>query len=131
MVRKTARKISQYYDVSMREAGIRVTQFFVLAALANMGSVTLSQLAGALGLDRTGLTRNLSVLERHGWIEIQAGTEDSRQRIISLSDKGYEKLDFAIPYWEKAQSRIEDRMGATSIKRMRNDLRNLNAIVSK
>ncbi len=39
MIRGTARKITQYYESSLREAGIKPTQFTILAALANTGLV--------------------------------------------------------------------------------------------
>ncbi len=89
MMRKSARKITQFYENSLRDAGIKPTQFTILATLANTGPIQLTQLADRLLLERTGLTRNLNILERNAWIEIRPGEEDSRQRVVSLSRKGY------------------------------------------
>lgn len=126
MIREAARNITQFYDESLREAGIKPTQFTILAALANVGSVPLSKLASALSIERTGLTRNLNVLERNGWVKIEAGENDARQRVISLSQAGYEQLDRAIPYWEKAQQVIHNELEADDmlmLKRALGDIR--------
>jgi DNA-binding MarR family transcriptional regulator len=119
MVRKSARKVTQFYETALREVGIKPTQFTILAALANTGSIALSQLAEQLLLERTGLTRNLNVLERNGWISIRPDDNDSRKRVVSLSKKGYEKLDLAIPYWQKAQKSLAKYMGQDSIEELR------------
>ena len=119
MMRKSARKITQFYENSLREAGIKPTQFSILAALANTGPIQLSQLADRLLLERTSLTRNLNVLERNTWIDIQPGEEDSRQRVVSLSRNGYKQLDLAIPYWQKAQKAIAKDMGQDTMTGLR------------
>lgn len=130
MMRKSARKITQYYENSLREAGIKPTQFTILATLANTGPLQLTQLANALLLERTGLTRNLNILERNEWIETRAGEEDSRQRVVSLSKKGYKQLDHAIPYWKKAQKVIAKEMGQESINGLRSTLNEMTEIIA-
>ncbi len=130
MMRKSARKITQFYENSLREAGIKPTQFTILASLANTGPIQLTQLADRLLLERTGLTRNLNILERNGWIEIQPGEEDSRQRFVSLSKKGYKQLDLAIPYWQKAQKAIAKDMGQETITGLRKTLNEMTNIIA-
>ena len=124
-VREAARTITQFYEGSLREANIKPTQFNILATLANTGPIALSQLANILSIERTGLTRNLNVLERNDWIAIQSGERDSRQRISALSENGYKQLDRAIPYWEKAQSAIAEGMGMTALAKLKKDLSSL------
>ena len=131
MIRKSARKITQFYESGLREAGIKPTQFTILATLANTGPVQLTQLADRLLLERTGLTRNLNVLERNGWVQLHTGVEDSRQRIVSLSEKGYEQLDHAIPFWKKAQKTITKEMGQDAIAGLRKTLNEMTEIVTE
>ena len=130
MMRKSARKITQFYENSLREAGIKPTQFTILATLANTGAIQLTQLAETLVLERTGLTRNLNILERNEWIEIHAGEEDSRQRVVSLSRKGYKQLDLAIPYWQKSQKAIAKEMGQDTMIELRSNLNNMAVIIT-
>ncbi len=130
MIRKSARKITQFYENSLRDAGIKPTQFTILATLANTGPILLTHLADRLLLERTGLTRNLNILERNAWIEIQPGEEDSRQRVVSLSSKGYKQLDRAIPYWQKAQKVIAKDMGQGTIAGLRKTLDEMTEIIA-
>ena len=130
MMRKSARKITQFYENNLREAGIKPTQFSILATLANTGPIQLTQLANRLILERTSLTRNLNVLERNTWIDIQPGEEDSRQRVVSLTRNGYKQLDCAIPYWQKAQKAIAKDMGQETITRLRTMLDEMTEIIT-
>ena len=130
MMRKSARKITQFYENNLREAGIKPTQFSILATLANTGPIQLTQLADRLVLERTSLTRNLNVLERNTWIDIQPGEEDLRQRVVSLTRNGYKQLDCAIPYWQKAQKAIAKDMGQETITRLRIMLDEMTEIIT-
>ena len=130
MMRKSARKITQFYENSLREAGIKPTQFSILGALANTGPIQLTQLADRLLLERTSLTRNLNVLERNTWIDIQPGEEDSRQRVVSLTRNGYKQLDLAIPYWQKAQKAIAKDMGQDTMTGLRSTLDEMTEIIT-
>ena len=58
-----------------------------LDAICNNDSISISDLAKQQGLDRTTLTRNLSVLERQGFIKISSG-KDHRTRIVTATQKG-------------------------------------------
>lgn len=113
LMRRTARTITQYYDGFLNQAEIKSSQFAILGALANTGSITVSELAKTVSIERTGLTRNLAILERNGWVQIKMSANDSRQRIVSLSKNGYRQLDLAIPYWEQAHEIISNAIGAT------------------
>lgn len=130
MMRKSARKITQFYENNLREASIKPTQFSILATLANTGPIQLTQLADRLVLERTSLTRNLNVLERNTWIDIQPGEEDLRQRVVSLTRNGYKQLDCAIPYWQKAQKAIAKDMGQETITRLRTMLDEMTEIIT-
>jgi len=130
MMRKSARKITQFYENNLREASIKPTQFSILATLANTGPIQLTQLADRLVLERTSLTRNLNVLERNTWIDIQPGEEDLRQRVVSLTRNGYKQLDCAIPYWQKAQKAIAKDMGQETITGLRTTLDEMTEIIT-
>ena len=64
-LRKAARAITLLYDNAFKSSGLLSTQLVVLDAICNNDSISISDLAKQQqGLDRTTLTRNLSVLER-------------------------------------------------------------------
>src|SRR6476646_7365212 len=85
--RQAARKITRFYDRYMQKSGIRVTQFTILAQLMLRGEMPIGKLAGILGMERTTVTRNLTLLEGRKWISIKPG-HDPRSRIIAITAQG-------------------------------------------
>jgi DNA-binding MarR family transcriptional regulator len=109
-LRKAARVVTQVYDAALQPTGLRATQFTLLATLANLGDAPLTQLAEALVMDRTTLTRNLKPLVRKGLIRIEHEA-DKRVRMVSLTGTGRNAFEDARPRWEQAQSRIFESLG--------------------
>lgn len=106
-MRRANRAVTQFYDHALKSVGIKVTQFSILAVLANTKETTLADLASVLGMDRTTLTRGLQRLENEKLVVSRHG-EDARERWIQLTQRGYAVLNSAIPLWQQAQSVIED-----------------------
>ncbi len=109
-LRKAARAVTQAYDKAMKPSGLRATQFALLTMVAKLGPVGIKDLAKALVMDRTTLGRNLNVLSDRGLLEIGEG-EDRRYRPITITARGQEALDLALPLWEQAQTRIANGFG--------------------
>ena len=109
--RQAARKITRLYDRYMQESGIRVTQFTILSQLMLRGEMPIGKLAGILGMERTTLTRNLTLLEQRKWISIKAG-DDPRSRIIGITAQGRGIVRRGFPYWSKAQAQVGKMLGA-------------------
>ena len=109
-LRKASRLVTQFYDAALAPAGLRATQFTLLATLSKRGGLPHSKLADALVMDRTTLTRNLKPLVDRGLIEVGAGA-DQRVRHIALTDEGQAVLEAALPHWRRAQARLVERLG--------------------
>ncbi|MFM7423847.1 MAG: MarR family winged helix-turn-helix transcriptional regulator [Elainella sp.] len=114
-LRKASRLITRFYAEMLKPTGLVNTQFTILAAvaLAETGAVasnTMSHLATGLGMDRTTLTRNLKPLERDGLLQIQPG-QDQRERVVSLTPAGQERLAQAFPLWQQAQTQVIAALG--------------------
>jgi DNA-binding MarR family transcriptional regulator len=120
-IRKAARAISHLYDRFLRPAGLRATQFALLMAARINSPVTLTRLAKITVMDRTTLTRNLVVLEKRGFIAIQAG-EDRREREVSLTPQGYEVLEQGASLWAQAQAHIQEGLGREWLENLLRDL---------
>src|SRR5271170_7584973 len=69
-LRQATRHVTQFYDQCLAPAGLRTTQFSILARLRRLGPVTISALAADLVMDRTTLGRNLQPLEREGLVAV-------------------------------------------------------------
>ena len=112
-LRKAARAVTLLYDNAFKSSGLLSTQLGVLHVIYTSESIRISHLAKELGMDRTTLTRNLSVLERQGYINISAG-KDTRTRIITITSKGCGTVAKAIPLWNDVQRKVKKQMGEDS-----------------
>ena len=68
-----ARSLTRVYDQALQPAGIRTSQFSILARLFEEGPLPLTHLAGRLAMDRTTLARDLRPLERRGFVSVSVG----------------------------------------------------------
>lgn len=109
-LRRAARAVTLLYDKAFESSGLLSTQLGVLYTIYNSDSITISKLAGEFDMDRTTLTRNLSVLERQGLINISSG-KDHRTRIITITSKGTNSIANAIPLWNEIQRKVKEEMG--------------------
>lgn len=121
-LRKAARKITQLYDAALSEAGIRSTQYHIIAHLGRRpDGDTIGSIATELVLDRATLGHSLKPLESAGLISFAVG-EDRRSRVISLTRQGIAKLEQARPLWSSAQRVFEKELGKDYSERLRSDL---------
>ena len=100
--RRKSRELTRAFEQAMRGAGVRGTQFSLLATLVQTGPMPVTRLADLLSLERTTLTRNLRPLLRDGLVRIDEG-EDRRVRKAAITRKGEEAARRAFPFWRKAQ----------------------------
>ena len=102
-LRRAARIMTQHYERYLRPVGLRATQFTLLAALAQAGSMSMLRLATTLGLERTTLTRNLRPLESKGWVRVEE-KEDRRVHMVGITEAGREVARAALPAWREAHA---------------------------
>lgn len=110
-ISKASRKINQIYDKALRPANINAKQFSILSVLSSYDTAVYGQglhitaLANELGMERTTCTRNLSILGKHGLVELSASTGDGRIRTIKITRKGSDTLKKAKEFWEELNNR--------------------------
>ena len=119
-LRRAARQVSQVYDRELAAVDLSLNEYSILRH-AQSGPRLLGELADALGMERTTLTRNLRPLLEAGWL-LQAHGEDARQRVVSITPRGIKRIESAKPYWQRAQARIESSFGKEATARLRDDL---------
>lgn len=100
--RRRSRELTRVFERAMRGSGMRGPQFTLLATLVQTGPLPTTRLAAFLGLERTTLTRNLSLLVRKGLVRIEDG-EDRRVRKVAITTAGEEAARRAFPFWKRAQ----------------------------
>ena len=127
-MREAARKITRKYNDALKPAGIKATQFSILAVAGLNEGYTLTELAAQLGMDRTTFSRNLGPLEREALIE----TYDDgygRARSAKLTAKGVRVMEKALPLWRQAQSLLRQRLGNDTWKRVQGELTEVGRLI--
>jgi len=120
-LRKAARSVTQVYEDALRPLGIRATQFPILMATHALRSVSVTELADTLFIDRTTLTRNLRPLERRGLLSIEVA-RDRRVKMIALTDVGRDLLARAYSAWVVTQREVAEGLGPDRLQRLLDDL---------
>jgi len=109
--RRASRALTAVYDSALRPVRLTITQFSQLRNVHRLQPVSISALAKEMALDRSTLGRNLLVLQRRGLVALGEG-DDLRQRSVELTAKGAATLEKALPCWERAQQKVERKLGA-------------------
>lgn len=117
-LRQAARQATQLYDRHLAEAGLRTTQYSIMAKLARLGPQTINELAGHMVMDRTTMGRAILPLQREKLVETGAG-QDARTRIVRLTPAGEARLKIAAPHWKDAQKEFEAAYGADASTALR------------
>jgi DNA-binding MarR family transcriptional regulator len=109
-LRQLTRRISQFYDTELAQAGLKTTQYSLLSHVLKLGPIRPGDLAQAMKMDASTLTRNLKPLVVAGWVELAAGV-DGRSRLITITDAGRTKRQDAQRHWKAAQSGLNRLFG--------------------
>jgi DNA-binding MarR family transcriptional regulator len=109
-VRTLNRAVTALYDEELRPHGLRVGQLNLLVAVARIGTARPGDLCRLLRMDKSTLSRDVEVLRRHGWLEVD-DSGGGRARPLRLAAAGGALLEKVMPAWRQAQGRAEDLIG--------------------
>src|SRR5260370_20023278 len=87
------RRVTGLYDQELKKAGLEITQFGVLTALAATGEV----MSEGFVMDSTTLTRTLDRMQKRGWISVKPGA-DKREHLFSLTLAGKRQIAQGTPH---------------------------------
>ncbi len=116
-LRRLTRLVTRLYDQELHKAGIEITQFGLLTALAVVGEANQKTLSAGFAMDSTTLTRTLAVLRKQGWIQVRPG-KDRRERVFRLTPAGKRQIADAQPHWQAAEQRLQKTLGPAVWKQM-------------
>lgn len=114
LARQLMRQVTQHYDAQMAACGLKTTQYSLLSTVLRLGPVRPSDLASALKMDPSTLTRNLKPLVAAGWVEMAQGA-DARSRAVSLTSDGRAKRTEAQRHWNAAQQSLNQTLGVPRV----------------
>lgn len=109
-VRQLMRRIGQHYDAEMARCGLKTTQYSLLSYIVKLGPIRPSELAQAMQMTPSTLSRNLQPLVAAGWVVMGAGT-DARSRLVQATEAGHDKRREAQRHWKVAQQTLNAQLG--------------------
>jgi DNA-binding MarR family transcriptional regulator len=113
-LRRLTRRMTALYDRELAPTGLRLTQYSLLATLRREGGdggIAVSDLAEAMDMDRTTLTRNLRPLLDQGLVQLGTDESDARVRRALITARGRAAFGEAQPYWRGAQEFVNRTLG--------------------
>ncbi len=113
-LRQLMRRVARHYDAELGKAGLKTTQYSLLSYALKLGPLRPGDLARAMKMEPSTLTRNLRPLVDAGWLQLEAGA-DARSRLVSITDAGREKRQEAQRRWRAAQEAINAVLGVPRV----------------
>lgn len=113
-LRQLMRRVASHYDAEVGKTGLKGTQYSLLSYVVKLGPIRAVDLAGAMRVSASTLSRNLQPLVAMGLIEILPGA-DARSRLIHATEAGHHKRTEAQRKWRIAQEGINQMLGAQRV----------------
>jgi len=113
-LRRLARAVARRYDEDLRELGMTGEQYSLLSAVLRLAPVRPGELARALSLDASTLSRNLRPLLQGGWLALGPGP-DGRSRLIEATPQAAELREQAKACWRISQERLNAVLGVERV----------------
>lgn len=127
-LRRSTRKLGQFYDDMIAPSGLKATQQGLLYQIHIGDAPAMGAIAAALIMDLSALGHTLKPLIRDGYVETFTDPDDRRIKRVRLTPQGLIKLDEAMKLWSLAQQRFEAMVGKDEAARLRAALDNIAAL---
>jgi DNA-binding MarR family transcriptional regulator len=113
-LRRAQLRVFEHFATSFAELDLRPGQFSVLVVVDRNPGLRQSEVAAALGIQRTNFVPLVDELERRGLIERRASPIDRRSYALHLTPQGEELLGAALSRQQKHEDEWAVRAGAPS-----------------
>ncbi|CAN5570674.1 hypothetical protein BH10ACT3_BH10ACT3_11730 [soil metagenome] len=113
MLLVTARMVSARIVADLAAEGFddtRESDGYVFQRLQS-GPVSVSELAGHLGITQQGASKSIADLVRRGYVSRRASPDDARIRKVELTDRGWAVIDAARRARADVGAEIDERVG--------------------
>ena len=117
-IRLISRAVTGIYDRAIERHGLTIAQVNLLAAVDMAGPCAPTTLGDILQLERSTVSRNLSLLLKQGWIDAKA-SDAKGVREVALTRTGRKKLESVMPDWRYAQDQATQLVGAEGAEAIR------------
>jgi DNA-binding MarR family transcriptional regulator len=116
-LRRAARAATQFYDLVLQPSGLKATQFFALKSISEAGEIAQWRFSRENAIAVETLSRRFAGLRKKGFITSRIGGNHG-ERIYTLTEQGKEAFQRALPYWERAQRRLQQTLGDSELEEL-------------
>jgi DNA-binding MarR family transcriptional regulator len=114
-LRQLGRMVGRHYEAFVAPTGLKGTQYSLLSHVVKLGPLRAGELAAAMQLEASTLTRNLQPLLRDGLLVMQHDPEDARSRLVVATQAGHDLRAKAQRAWKQAQLALNDKLGVERV----------------
>lgn len=107
------RLVARRFERALKPVGLSLPQLEILGILMLRGPEKPTAVADALAVERSTISRNLSLMEGKGWVSVES-TPSGRTKTVALTEAGVDVLADARAAWEAAQAGVVQLLGAKS-----------------
>jgi DNA-binding MarR family transcriptional regulator len=118
-LRQASRRVTRHYEACLAPTGLKITQYSLLSYAVKLGPLQAGELAAALQMDASTLSRNLQPLLHKGLLSASAGA-DARCRLIEATPEGHAARAGAQNAWKAAQQSLNQRLGSARMAALHN-----------
>ena len=113
-LKQASRLVARHYEAYVAPTGLRNTQYSLLSHVVKLGPRRAGELAAAMRLDASTLSRNLQPLIERGLIDVSPG-KDQRSRVVQASAAGVALRVDAQKAWKRAQLALNQKLGPARV----------------
>jgi DNA-binding MarR family transcriptional regulator len=110
------RQVNRAFENALRPTGISLPQLEVLSTLTLVARpIRPTQLADLLSIDRSTMSRNLTLMQSKGWVGTTETSPTGRSLTVQISEAGMTQLATAQHAWRAAQKQIASSLGEDAV----------------
>lgn len=115
-VARLHRLVVREFEQGLRPLGLSLSQLEILSTLLALpGPTRPTVLADQLGVERSTMSRNLTLLVERGWVRAAAVSRSGRSLSVAITDLGLSTLAGADAAWTRSQAALLERLGPESV----------------
>lgn len=122
-VNRLSRLLTGLYNAKMKDVPLSISQYTLIVNIEALAPARVTEVANAMLMDRTSVTRLTEPLITRGLLKIEQGEEDRRVKNLTVTAKGRAALRASAQAWQDAQQALYDAIGPDQWKLLRKTLR--------
>jgi DNA-binding MarR family transcriptional regulator len=127
LLRQADQALSADFYEALNEQGVQRSEWRVIAVLHERGSLSMRDLTVTALSPQPTVTHAVSRLEKRGLVQRLQGTDDRRQRFVSLTPRGEELAGTLIAEARRLEIDVLQRSGAGDLSQLLEALRLLHS----